>query len=509
MKKIFYLFVLVTVMLVSCDKNDIINQLSLNKNQDEKFLKFESNTDFSDYLNTFQTNNETNNVNNAKVRSVNSLVEIPSNFVSISKMTIGSVNPSNRNIKNIASTDDGNIEEMTQDEYNVMVAKNLLQDPILCNVMDTTLRIGIAGNIYKITDEGTFYAPYSNQNELMDKIKNFNNIKSSLIMIDNSKVYDLGDNVKFVYSFANSPISDNRVSDIVSQASKMKSKTAAPFSEYDSKYGLVGEKWGFEWYYLPLGQWIFGKDEYAYQYFNNNRRISVELFNVNYVFYTSAGIKVKSEKIKKFLFFKYWATTPADKMAIGFEKLDAVMTYNAPPSNINPLKDAAYSTFVSTINGMAGNMIYRGYHKIDFIKDWVDNILSFVPSIEVIGSNYPTVEQKQKLYNTPADMIYSELKKLTGQYIFNPINKQIKSDDPRIAYLEWGSASIPIKTFVRGVQEYSNLDSKTIRFNQSGGFYFLNGAVTGYLPSTFAIKDIDVFAAAYVDGAWKGVRFYK
>jgi hypothetical protein len=29
------------------------------------------------------------------------------------------------------------------------------------------------------------------------------------------------------------------------------------------------------------------------------------------------------------------------------------------------------------------------------------------------------------------------------------------------------------------------------------------------LPSTFAIKDIDVFAAVKYDGICKGVRFYK
>jgi len=390
-----------------------------------------------------------------------------------------------------------------------MVAKNLLQDAILCNVMDTTLRIGIAGNIYKITDEGTFYAPYSNQNELLEKVKNFNDIKSNLIMVDSYKVYDLGDNVKFVYSFANSPISDNRVSENIIPLSKIKSKAQAPFSEYVSQYGLISEKWGTEWYYLPLYQWLFGKDEYAYNFFNDNRRISFELFNVNYVFYTSAGIKVKSEKIKKFLFVKYWASTPAEKMAIGFEKFDAVMTYNAPPSNINPLYDKAYSSFASSMNGIAGKIIYRGYHNIDFIKDWVDEIMSFVPTVDVLGTTYPSPEQLKKLYDTPATVVYSELKKLTGQYVFNPIKKQIKTDDPRVAYIEWGSTSILIKTYLRGVQEYTDLESKTIRFNQSGGFYFFNGAIKGYLPSTFAIKDIDVFAAAKYNGVWKGIRFYK
>lgn len=398
---------------------------------------------------------------------------------------------------------------MTLDEYNIMVARNLLQDAILCNVMDTTLRIGIAGNIYKITNEGTFYAPYQNQNELMEKIKNFNSINSNLIMVDSYKVYDLGDNVKFVYSFANSPISDNRVYESESNATKIVSKNRAPFSEYVSQYDLTSEKWGTEWYYLPLNQWLFGKKEIAYSYFNNNRRISFELFNVNYVFYTSAGMKVKSEQIKKFLFVKYWANVPAEKMVVGFERLDAVMTYNAPPSNINPLYDKAYSAFASTMNGIAGQIIYRGYHNIDYIKDWVDEIMSFVPTINVLGNTYPSPEQLRKLYDTPATLVYSEMKKLTGQYIFNPIKKQIKTNDPRIAYIEWGSASVPIKTYLRGVQEYSDLESKTIRFNQSGGFYFLNGAIKGYLPSTFAIKDIDVFAAMKYNGAWKGIRFYK
>lgn len=511
MKKILYVFILVFITLTSCDKNDTINQISKSENKDENFLKFESNNDFSNYLKTFQVSNDTNYIGIAKAKRMKFNVKVPNNFASINQMCQKSESSKMKAI-NKTSSDDDAIEEMSTDEYNIMVAKNLLQDPILCNVMDTTLRIGIAGNIYKITEDGTFFAPYSKQNELMEKINNFDEIKEHFTMIDNSHIYDLGQDVKFVYSFANSPISDNRASEDENNViNKVKSNATAetPYSEYVSKYGLESEKWGYEWYTLPLWQWLFGKDERADIYFDNNKRMSFELFNVNYVFYTSAGIKVKAQKRKKFLFVSYWVNTSADKLAIGFEKFNGVMTYNAPPSNINPLKDKAYSIFASTFNGMAGNMIFRGYHNIDFIEDWVENIMSFVPEIQVYGNTYPTEEQKQKLYNIPADMLYSELKKLTGQYIFNPIKKQIKPDDPRIAYIEWGSASIPIKSFVRGVQEYSDIESKTIRFNQSGGFYFLNGAVTGYLPSTFAIKDIDVFASVNFNGVWKGVRFYK
>lgn len=440
------------------------------------------------------------------------MVKVPDNFTSITQLITIEQNLSINKIRNKSvSEDDDVIEEMTQDEYNVMIAKNLLQDPILYNVMDTTLRIGVGGYVYKITNEGTFFAPYSKQEELMERIKNFDEVKSSLAMENNTHIYDLGEGVKFVYSFANSPLSDIKAHDASSEKSNSNSILAkeAPYSEYVSRFGLTSEKWGTEWYYLPLWQWLFGKDETRNRYFNDNIRISVELFNVNYVFYTSAGIKVKFQKKKRFLFIPYWVNTPVEKMAVGFEKFNALMTYNAPPSNINPLNDKAYSAFASTINGLAGKVIYRGCHNIDFIEDWVGNIMSFVPSIEVQGNTYPTQEQLQKLYNTPAEMVYAELKKLTGKYVFNPIKKEIKPDDPRIAYIEWGSAGIPIKTYVRGVQEYSGVESKTIRFNQSAGIYFLNGAIDGYLPSTFAIKDIDFFAAAKYNGVWEGVRFYK
>jgi hypothetical protein len=74
------------------------------------------------------------------------------------------------------------------------------------------------------------------------------------------------------------------------------------------------------------------------------------------------------------------------------------MTYNAPPSNINPLRDKAYSTFAATFNGIAGNLIFRGYHNIDFVEDWTNEIMSFVPTIEINGNSLPTDQQKQKFF---------------------------------------------------------------------------------------------------------------
>jgi hypothetical protein len=497
MRKLIYLVAFTTLLLSACEKSEENEKLI----QQNEYLKFSSKAE----LLTFLSDHE-NNTNLARAKKISTKTVIPDNFYSINEM---SDNYTKLAMNRVKSMNENDIEEMTVDEYNLMIAKSLLVDPILYNVMDTTLRIGVDGIIYKITKDGTFFAPYSLENKLTEKVRIFSEIRSNFKIENNSQIYDLGDGVKFVYSFAFTPVIENRVIEQQKSDSPQKSMSSQQ-SDYVSTYGLVNEKWGYEWYTLPFYQWVFGKDEKKECMFDNDtRKITVELFNVNYVFYTSAGLKAKVFKKKKFLFTYYWVDTPSDKLVIGFDKFDAVMTYNAPPSNINPLRDKAYSTFAATFNGIAGNLIFRGYHNIDFVEDWTNEIMSFVPTIEINGNSLPTDQQKQKFFDTPANLIYAELKKLTGKYIFNPIKKQIKTDDPKIAYLEWGSASVPIKTFLTGVQEYSNVESKTIRFNQSAGFYFLNGVVTGYLPTTIAIKDIQVFAAANDGGQWKGIRFYK
>lgn len=53
----------------------------------------------------------------------------------------------NVNISTRGSNDDAD-EEMTTDEFNVMKSENILVDPLLTQVMDTTLRIQIGEQLY-------------------------------------------------------------------------------------------------------------------------------------------------------------------------------------------------------------------------------------------------------------------------------------------------------------------------------------------------------------------------
>ena len=81
-----------------------------------------------------------------------------------------------------------------------------------------------------------------------------------------------------------------------------------------------------------------------------------------------------------------------------------------------------------------------------------------------------------------------------------------------MAYLVWGSSSTKFNEehpYITGVCEYVNCNSKSVIFDRSFGFSFVNGSVSGFLPSEFDIKKLDMFGAAYYDKQWRGIRFYK
>ena len=92
------------------------------------------------------------------------------------------------------------------------------------------------------------------------------------------------------------------------------------------------------------------------------------------------------------------------------------------------------------------------------------------------------------------------------------VEKIMEKKDPRMAYLVWGKTVKKYekdKSFITGVKEYSNIASKTVRFDFSIGFYWNNG-LNFPIPmqiSSFNIESVDAFGAVYYNGSWKGVRF--
>jgi hypothetical protein len=404
------------------------------------------------------------------------------------------------------------LEEMTQDEYNLMKAEDLLFDDLMTHAMDTTLRICVEGELYKITENGTFSVKLEKADKLDLAIKEFNpELKET---IDAGETVQLNPDVNFTNTFKNVRVEESELLELEPADYTPLSRAAAETSqnEFHKNYNVDSYRWKNTNVIKRFLDFIRGKDVSKSKNFSKKRRVQVNIFDVNYRFYKSAGIKVKMQKRKKFCFVPYWVGIEADKLVLGFNEMEGVLTYNSPNnlSIINPSASAKWSAFKGTLNGITSNFIYGTFNNLKFIRDWTDWAFGWMPEVRIGDKNY-TDKILNKIYNAPAEYVYKQSKSLINKKVYAPIEKQIKPTDPMVAYLYWGSSEFTFnkeRPFITGIKEYSHKKSKSVIFDRSFGVSFIGVVPVPYTPSDFDIKSIDAFGAAYYDNKWLGVRFY-
>lgn len=404
------------------------------------------------------------------------------------------------------------LEEMTQDEYNLMKAEELLFDDILTHAMDTTLRICVAGELYKVTENGTFSVKLEKADKLDLAINNFNpSIKQT---VNAGETIQLNADVKYTNTFGASSlqVADMDVEEM-DESFAMTRSGASIINSFHVPYNVNSYKWKNNGMIKKFLDLIRGKDVSKSNQFSKNYRVQVNVFDVNYGFYKSAGIKVRMQEKKKFCFVPYWVGIKADKLVIGFNELEGVLKYNNPNniSNIMPTASAKWKKFQGTLNGIVSSYIYGAYHNIKFIRDWTEYAFGWMPDIKIGDKNYRN-NVLNKIYNTPADQLCSFTKKIIGKTIYTPIgNKIVKPTDPMVAYLIWGTTEFKFnkeRPYIMGVKEYTSRKSKSVIFDRSFGISFIGKMPAPFTPSNFDINSIDAFGAAYYNNQWRGVRFY-
>lgn len=466
-------------------------------NVEDGYLNFSTSIVFEEFLTSLEKRNETETIMTRAQQN-----KIPG-FTSISSLKKSILNVT----RNISNNNDDEDEEMSQEEFAIANAEDLLIDPILLEVMDTSLRIKIENRLFKITSYGTFSANMQNAEHIETAIQKFDT--TLIYSNENGKYIELDNGVTFTNTFGQGSVIE---SDLISLNDEVQTRATIP--NLHNEYNVNSYRWKNNSLYQKFWDWIRGKDVSRTNYFDSKKRVLVNVFDINYAFYASAGVKVKMQKRKKFLFAKRWVSTDADKLVLGFNKVHGVLKLKNPRSfsSIMPTASTSWGNFTGTINNITSKFVYGNYKKLDIVKDWVDDIYMFLPEVKIMNNIYPNKDLMNKLYNVPADQVYSFLKQQTGKYIFEPIRKQIQPKDPRVSYLVWGNTSYTFneeKPYIMGVKEYGRSSSKTVRFDRSFGFSINNLSVSGFLPSEFDIHDIDVFGAAYYNGKWKGVRFTK
>lgn len=415
-----------------------------------------------------------------------------------------------RNSRSEKSDDDSDdLEEMTQEEFDLMKAEELLFDNLMTHALDTTLRICVEGELYKITPHGTFSVKLEKAEKLDMTIKQFN--PQIINSIDAGKTIQLSSDVKFTNTFKSV---QNKECDLELEEEIPTTRSISPIAknEFHKNYSVNSYSWKSRSVIDNILDYLRGKDVSRSKNFSKNRRVQVNVFDVNYKFYKSAGIKVKMQKRKKFLGIPYWVGVNAEKLAIGFNEMEGELKYNNPNnlSTIQPTASAKWEAFKGTLNGVTSSFIYGAYYKLKFLKDWTDWAFGWMPEIKIGDKNY-TDQIINKIYNTPAEYVYGQSKKLINKKVYAPIEKRIKPEDPMVAYLYWGVSAYEFnkeRPFISGVKEYVSCKSKSVIFDRSFGIAFLGAIPVPYTPSDFNIKYIDAFGAAYYDNKWMGIRFY-
>ena len=440
-------------------------------------------------------------------------------------------------------------EEMTPEEYAVYEAEELLIDPILTNVLDTSLVISVEDKVYKITNRGTFAMDNQrNMEELYEAINNFDTCYVN--RLENGEYYQLEDEITFINTFGNNSICDevfdieesvdeeddydyegdgayededgeegNEVSlNNVSERSILKRSESGNelTNNLHNGYNTTEYKWKSRSVWDKFLDSIRGKKVNRSVKFDSKHRVEVTLYDTNYGFFASSGINVKFQKAKHFLGIKYWSKITAPKIAVGFNYIYGKYALKSPMSYsvITPNQFKAYKMFNSKINNTLYNIVCAKTNVLPYLQQWTNDIVVFLPRISLFDGKVSTRSLLNKFYDLPAKYAFNFLKSQALKVVDpnNGIEHSLAKKDPRMLYSIWGNNDFYFtknKSYISGVKEYVSTASYTVRFDFSIGFYYNStlGVPTPMVISTFDILNIDAFGAVYYNNCWKGVRF--
>ncbi len=394
-------------------------------------------------------------------------------------------------------------DEMTDDEFDAYEAAELLMDPALKRVMDPTLQIKVGDNYYKITDEGTFVS--NNTEDINDAIRDLDPNEKASLETGESKVLPNG--VVFINSFGAGSVTTT-ITSVDNNSNSSENYTPS----LHNNYNVNSYKWQNNSIWQKCWDFIRGKDVSKENNFDSSHRVKVEVFKINYGFYKSCGIKVRLQKSKHFLGIKYWKDMRADKLAIGFNKLQGKLELDNPLSYMQFSAPSYWKNFTSNVHGFTSDFVFNKYEAIPMIKDWVNELYYFLPKINIVGNSIINKSDIDRLYNAPADAIFNFLKSQENRVFDSIHNILIHSTDPRLVSLVWGMDEINFtkeNNYIIGVKEYSDSKCKAVYFNRSFGLSFINGIISPFTPTDFKIDELDCFGAAKYNNQWKGIRIYR
>lgn len=406
--------------------------------------------------------------------------------------------------------------EISLDEYRVYLAQEILTDPVLSYVVDTTLTVSVDDKLYKITDKCTIVASKELGVDFVNELAGKLNPLLFDLAGDMEEVV-VNDDVKFINTSRNAEADEDLFVEILDEGAETRAPVA-PGVRYHSAYNVKSYGWKNQSVFQKLLDSVKGKEVSRTHEIDGKHRVMVSIFNVDYGFYKSSGITVKLQKMKKFLGIPIWTAMKADDIVVGFNHMAGEYNLVAPQS-YSMFSDKGFgnfSKFDMTIDKELSPMLAGCISNVPFIKNWTEKMALCFPKVFLDMVKMDYLDLANAMYVGSAAGICAGMK--AGLKQAYDVEKKEMTDlanaSPRMALMVWGKTNSKFskeRPLFMGVQDYGAVNRKTVRFDFSAGIHLsFTGGGFGFKPmaiSEFLIDDLDAFASAKYKGKWYGVRF--
>lgn len=442
--------------------------------------------------------------------------------------------------------DEFELEIGDEADYKLSVYDDLVPDPALDQVLDTALRVIVSDSLYQITKYGTFISHIDYESALYETIAELDT--TALINNCSTLRYQMNDYVLFIdsYGYARAddgieprihdgdlipdpdPFNPNPDPNPDPDPDEPVNEMLPPFDfSTTTREALAEESWGIRYnenrhrYNVERGFaenvfMIFSHNKYIERghHFNKHRKVALRIFDVDYGFYQSAGVKGRMLKEKKMLWgaITYWRETKCDDLIIGFNNFYGVREFNwmEPIDKIFSDDPYGFKSYTSKLDGYYSKYLYNSYARVPFVKDFTDRIVKIIPSFLNDSGIYPQLHATNDLFDLPYDLIAGVLRKTIKDKVYKPMGKILADRHPAVAmYPKMSNGQYKkSKVYIVGEMHYGRRASKTIRFSQSFGITISNGEISPFRVESFKIKKIDAYAAAFYKGEYRASRIY-